>query len=119
MAVEALWAGADMQRSPFEFYKKMRGVDMDENNGISDLVCTLTKDLSTEDIIFADIASDISLAVSKKRVELNITQAQYANVLGVSRTTISRWESAGYNCTLKSLISLAQKLGLELRISLE
>ena len=90
----------------------------DTKNTMSDLLATLSSSLSTEDLLFASIASNLSVEITKQRLKLGLTQTDFAKHLSVSQAMISKWEKADYNFTIKSLINLAQKLNLDLNISL-
>lgn len=89
------------------------------NDNINDLLSILSKDMSAEDMLFAHYVSDISVAITSKRVEMGLTQKELAERLGKTQAVVSKWENGEVNFTLKTLIEIAQKLGLELNISLK
>lgn len=82
------------------------------------LLAALSGNLSAEDILYASITSDISVAVTSKRIDMNLTQKDFATLLGKSQTMVSKWENAECNFTIRTLVELAQKLNLNLTVSL-
>jgi len=54
----------------------------------------------------------------KCRKEKNMTQADVAEVLGVKRPNITRFENGTYNPTVDMLVKIAEGLGKELEIKL-
>ena len=91
---------------------------MDNKNGMLDLLTALSDDLSAEDLRFAAIASDLAVQLTAKRIELGLTQSEFADLLGKSQTTVSKWENADCDFRIKTLVEIAQKLDLPLTISL-
>lgn len=87
------------------------------DNNILELLSTLSDGLSEEEILFADIASDLATQITERRIELNLTQSQLAEMLGKKQTTISKWENADCNFQIKTLIEISQKLDLPLTVS--
>lgn len=83
-----------------------------------ELLLTLSEGLTAEDVLFAHYASDIAVAITSKRIALDLTQKEFAEKMGKSQAMISRWEGADCNFQLKTLIEIAQKLDLTLNISL-
>ncbi len=58
------------------------------------------------------IAADIAVKIRSRRKELNLTQKQFAELLGVTQGMVSKWESADYNFTIESLVELFDKLNI-------
>ena len=92
---------------------------IDKTRSMNDLLATLTESISTEDLLFANVASDIALVIISARMDAGLTQAEFAKKMGVSQAMISKWESGDYNHTIKSMIQIANKLGLVLDISMK
>ena len=90
---------------------------MKNKNNMLDLLTALSEDLSTEDLRFADIASNLAVQITAKRIEMGLTQHEFAELLGRSQTTVSKWENADCNFQIKTLIDISQKLDLPLTIS--
>lgn len=91
---------------------------MDNKNGMLDLLTALSDDLSAEDLRLAEILSDLAVQLTAKRIELGLTQSEFADLLGKSQTTVSKWENADCDFRIKTLVEIAQKLDLPLTISL-
>lgn len=90
---------------------------MENKNNIFELLSTLSDGFSEEDLRFADIASDLASQITARRIELGLTQKQFAEKLGKSQATVSKWETADCNFQIKTLIEISQKLELPLTIS--
>lgn len=61
----------------------------------------------------------ISARIEGCRLDLNMTQKEFAGYMGVSQGMVSKWESREYNFTVRSLNEICQKLGLSLELNLE
>jgi predicted transcriptional regulator len=57
--------------------------------------------------------------IVKARKELNLTQAQLAQLVGTKQSNISRLESGEYNPTIEFLSKIAQAMGKNLDIRLQ
>ena len=71
----------------------------------------------TDGIAEAEAKSIIELAkisakIERRRLELNMTQKEFAAYMNVSQGMVSRWESREYNFTIKTLNEICQKLNL-------
>ena len=60
----------------------------------------------------------ISAKIERRRLELNMTQKEFAAYMNVSQGMVSRWESREYNFTIKTLNEICQKLNLHLQLDL-
>lgn len=89
------------------------------SSDLNELLSLFDESLSTEDIIAAKILADVSEKIVKQRVEMGMTQKQFARFMGVSQGMISKWESADYNFSVKALAEIASKLNLDLNICFE
>lgn len=85
---------------------------------ISDLLSALTEDLSEEDIVYASVLSDIANAITRERIRRNLTQSEFAALLGVSQAQVSKWENEDTNFTIRKLAEISTKLDLELSCTL-
>ena len=74
--------------------------------------------LSEADILASGLLAKISTAVVKKRIEMKMTQTQFAEYLKVSQSMVSKWESEDYNFTIKALAEIAVALDLDLKVQL-
>ena len=61
----------------------------------------------------------ISAKIERCRLNMNMTQMEFADFMGVTQGMVSKWESREYNFTIKSLNEICQKLDLSFSINLE
>lgn len=61
----------------------------------------------------------ISARIERYRIEMEMTQKEFAEYMGVSQGMVSKWESREYNFTIKSLNEICQKIDLQLSVSLD
>lgn len=66
-----------------------------------------------------DIYYQLSTAIFDYRIKENLSQTKLAKKLGVTQAMVSKLESGDYNYSVEQLWKISQKLGFELRISLE
>lgn len=78
---------------------------------MNDLLSAISQNLSAAEILSADVLSDLSVQITKERIRRRMTQAQFAEFLGVSQTMVSKWESQDYNFTIETLCKIAVGLG--------
>lgn len=60
----------------------------------------------------------ISARIERCRLELEMTQEEFAKYMGVSQGMISKWESREYNFTIRSLNEICQKLNMNFSVSI-
>jgi len=75
--------------------------------------------LTVADVLAAEAISDVSVAIIKKRINLEKTQKEFAHYMGVSQGMISKWENGDYNFTLKAIAEICEKLELRMNLTLE
>ena len=85
---------------------------------LADLLAMFEDDISIADINASRYLGKISASIVKRRIELKMSQKDFAGYLGVSQGMISRWEGGDYNFSIKALSEIAEKLELELYINL-
>ena len=61
----------------------------------------------------------ISARIERCRIEMGMTQQEFAEYMDVTQGMVSKWESREYNFTIKTLNEICQKIDLELSVSLE
>lgn len=61
----------------------------------------------------------ISARIERCRLEMGMTQKEFAEYMGVTQGMISKWESREYNFSIKTLNDICQKIDLELSVCLE
>lgn len=69
--------------------------------GLSEMEMKQTKELAK-----------ISAKIEMKRRELDLSQKEFAEKMGVSQGMISKWESGTYNFSINTLHEICEKLGL-------
>lgn len=77
----------------------------------------LTGGLSKAEIKTTVELAKISASIEQKRVEMGMTQKEFAEYMGVTQSMVSKWESREYNFTVKSLNEVCEKLGLNCTIN--
>ena len=61
----------------------------------------------------------ISTRIERYRIEMGMTQQEFAEYMGVSQGMVSKWESREYNFTIRSLNEICQKLALDFSVSID
>nr|WP_300828035.1 helix-turn-helix transcriptional regulator [uncultured Oscillibacter sp.] len=88
---------------------------MDKNKCWDELLFTLTKGLSDEELLMTSIQSDIAAEIASARITKGLSQKELADALGVSQALVSRWENGDSNFTLQTLVRIALKLDIEMK----
>lgn len=88
---------------------------MDRNKCWDELLFTLTKGLSDEELLMTSIQSDIAAEIASARITKGLSQKELADALGVSQALVSRWENGDSNFTLQTLVRIALKLDIEMK----
>lgn len=86
---------------------------------LKDLLNIFEERLSASDILSAKVLSEISSNIVKCRIELGMTQKEFAQYMNVSQGMVSKWESEDYNFSIKALADIAVKLNLELSVRMQ
>lgn len=79
----------------------------------------LSEGLSEAEVKTVVELAKISAQIERCRLEMGMTQTEFAGYMGVTQGMVSRWESREYNFTIRSLNEICQKLNLEFCCSLE
>lgn len=61
----------------------------------------------------------ISAKIERSRLNMNMTQKEFADYMGVTQGMVSKWESREYNFTIKSLNEICKKLNLNLSLEID
>lgn len=61
----------------------------------------------------------ISAKIERCRIDMGMTQKEFADYMGVTQGMVSKWESREYNFTIRSLNEICKKIDLELSISID
>lgn len=76
----------------------------------------LFESLSVDEKEAADIRARVAVAFHRARITKQMSQKEFAQYLGVTQGTVSKWESGEQNFSLNSLVKPFSKLGLSIRI---
>lgn len=82
---------------------------------LENLVEELVQPMSTSEIAELTIQLQIGKVIKEARKAKSLTQTAFANVMGVTQSMVSQWESGESNFTLHTLISIGEALGLSVR----
>ena len=83
-----------------------------------DLINALSESLSFGDVLAAEQLARISAMIVKARIDRKMTQKEFASMLGVSQSMVSKWESEYYNFSIESLANICSKLGWDLNVEI-
>lgn len=68
--------------------------------------------LSDEEKAEADLLAEIAVQIHRKRMELGLSQKDFAKVTGVSQAMVSKWERGDYNFSVQTLAKVFSKIGI-------
>jgi len=85
---------------------------------ISELLSALCEDLTPEEILASAMQVHFASQITKYRVMHGMSQAEFADFMGVTQGTISKWENGDFNFTIEKMAYIACKLDLKI-ISME
>ena len=72
----------------------------------------LTKGIKPEKLESEKALALISAKIYLRRKELGMDQKEFAKLMGVSQSMISKWESEEYNFSIETLVNICIKLDL-------
>ena len=75
----------------------------------------LTDGLSESEVKTTVELAKISAMIERRRIDMGLTQQEFAKYMGVTQGMVSKWESREYNFTIKSLNNICDRIGLEFR----
>jgi transcriptional regulator with XRE-family HTH domain len=84
---------------------------------IHDLLELFEDALSPADVLSSKLMAQVSTAITKERLKLRMTQAEFAQHIEVTQSQVSRWERGNYNFSLEKIADIASKLNLDVNIS--
>ena len=79
----------------------------------------ISKGLSDTEVKTIVELAKISARIERCRIEMGMTQLEFAEYMGVSQGMVSKWESREYNFTIRTLNEICQKIDLEFSVLLE
>lgn len=92
---------------------------MKNRTTMEDFISALTETLSAQEVLAADISSDIANAITKRRISMGLSQSELAKKVGKSQATISKWENGDAKYTIDSLADIAVSLEMDLTVELK
>lgn len=81
----------------------------------TDLISSIAENISDEELQMSILQGLIAAEISMKRQSMGLTQKQLADIIGVSQTSVSKWEAGETNFTLQTLVKISIKLGLSMQ----
>lgn len=79
----------------------------------------ISEGLSESEVKTTVELAKISAKIERCRIDMGMTQKEFANYMGVTQGMVSKWESREYNFTIKTLNYICQKIDLELTVSID
>lgn len=92
---------------------------MKKSATIKELLDAMTTEMSAEEILSAILCSELSAAIVKKRLKLELSQKELADQIGKTQSTISKWENGDMNFSVDLLAEIAVKLDMDLTVKLD
>lgn len=74
--------------------------------------------IKKEDVIYSKTIALIVSSLIKERQRLRLNQSEFAKLLNVKQSVISRWEGGDSNFTIKTLSKIAASLNFDLYVNL-
>ncbi len=72
--------------------------------------------LTESDIYAAKAIAKISMTIYKYRKDNNLSQKQFAQLMNVTQSMVSKWESGEYNFTVENIAKISESLNLNFDI---
>lgn len=91
---------------------------MKKTQTVEEFLAALTESVPAEELLASDISSSLSNAIARHRISLGLTQSEMAEKIGMSQSTISKWENGDMNFTINTLADIAVKLEMDLIVEL-
>lgn len=78
------------------------------------LLESLTNDADPEALYISAVQAMLSAQIAVRRVEAGLSQVEFAKLMGVTQSQISRWENGDSNPTIETLARIAFRLNLHI-----
>lgn len=88
---------------------------MDTSDSMKKMLSALALRMNDEELVLSVLQGLIAAEITGRRIDKQMTQKDFAALLGVSQSTLSKWESGETNFTLSTLVSIASKLELDMQ----
>lgn len=75
----------------------------------------LTSQMSDQELMLMGYQAVIAGEITIRRNKLGMTQSEFADLMGVTQSMVSKWEKGDTNFTLRTLIEIASKLGIPMQ----
>jgi transcriptional regulator with XRE-family HTH domain len=85
---------------------------------LEELLIALTETLSPATIVASATNASISATIAVMRDAMGLSRNEMAKLMRVSSRTISKWERGDHNYTVRELAAIADKLNLDLNITM-
>jgi transcriptional regulator with XRE-family HTH domain len=79
----------------------------------------VSEGLSEADVKTTVELAKISARIERCRIDMGMTQKEFADYMGVTQGMVSKWESREYNFSIRSLNEICQKINLEFSVNLD
>lgn len=85
---------------------------------LADLVEALAQNMSVVETAKTALHIELSQIIREARKQLNLSQKELAEKMGVKQSMVSRWESGECNYTIDTLVEIANALKLSMQCPL-
>ncbi len=75
----------------------------------------VTGEMSATDLLLAGMKGVIAAEITMKRQDLGMNQSQFAKLMGVTQSLVSKWEAGETNFTLETLCRIAANLNIDMQ----
>lgn len=83
-----------------------------KKTNVEDLFSLFSETLTPADVLSAKLMAQFSNAITSERLNLNMSQKDFAKHINATQSLISRWECGDYNFSINKIAEIAVKLDL-------
>ena len=84
---------------------------------ISGLLENISEQMHDHEILASNIRYDVSMMIHRYRLSENMTQRQFAEMMEVTQSMVSKWESGEYNFSIEQIAKVCDRINCEPKIS--
>lgn len=84
-----------------------------------DLLAQLLDDVPDADLLDSALRTQVAAAIAKERIARKMNQAEFAEFMGKTQSTISKWENGSICFSTKLLAEIAVKLDMDVNIEIQ